>query len=182
MSDVSFFFSGWTPVVRIVVVGVAMYVALVAFLRTTGSRSLASMNAFDFVVTVAIGAAFGRSLTAESVALAEAVMAFALLLFLQFVVGWVQVRSRRFEDAITNPPALLYFRDGFLRGEMRNRRVTEDQLRGAVRKRGFGSLDDVEAIVLETTGEVSVVESVGDGSALGAMAGASERDSRGSEP
>lgn len=124
------------------------------------------MNAFDFIVTVAIGAAFGRSLTAKSVALAEAITAFALLLILQFVVGWVQLRSPRFERAITNPPSLLYFRDSFLREEMRNQRVTEDELRNAVRKHNGGSLSDVEAIVLETTGEVSVIETVGDGSAL----------------
>jgi len=40
MTDVTFFVSGWNPLVRIVVVGVAMYVALVFFLRISGSRTL----------------------------------------------------------------------------------------------------------------------------------------------
>lgn len=51
-------------------------------------------------------------------------------------------------------------------GTMRRQRVTEDELRGAVRKERTGSMDDVEALVFEPNGEVSVVTSVGDGSAL----------------
>jgi len=35
MTDVTYFFSGWDPLVRIVVVGVAMYVALVTMLRVS---------------------------------------------------------------------------------------------------------------------------------------------------
>jgi hypothetical protein len=83
MTDVTFFFSGWEPLVRIVIVGIAMYVALVVFLRISRSRTLSSMNAFDFIVTVAIGSAFGRALTAKAVALAETVVAFGLLVALQ---------------------------------------------------------------------------------------------------
>lgn len=167
MSSVDVFFTGWAPVLRILVVGVSMYAALVALFRLSGSRTLASMNAFDFIVTVAIGSAFGRALTARDVALAEALTAFVLLISLQYVVGWWRVRSDRFERLITNPPILLYYRDGFLRDAMRAEQVTEDEIRSAVRKEEFGSLDDVQAVILESNGEVSVVQSVGDGSAMG---------------
>ncbi|CAN5815308.1 hypothetical protein BH23GEM7_BH23GEM7_39940 [soil metagenome] len=79
MEPVTFFFGGWEPMLRIVVVGTLGYIALLLLLRLAGKRTLAQMNAFDFVVTVAIGASFGRILTARSVALAEAVAAFTLL-------------------------------------------------------------------------------------------------------
>lgn len=167
MSDVVYFFGGWDPVGRILVVGVLMYVALVVILRVSGSRSLASMNAFDFIVTVAIGAVFGRTLTAQGVALVESVTALALLVALQFVVAWLQTRWSFFMGIITNPPALLYYRGEFLRDALRRQRVTEAEVRGAVRKKQLGSMDEVEAVVLESSGEFSVIRSVGDGSALG---------------
>ena len=50
---------------------------------------------------------------------------------------------------------------------MRRQRVTEAEVRGAVRKRKFGSMDEVEAIVMEANGEISVIQSLGDRSALG---------------
>lgn len=70
-----------------------MFLALILILRISGSRSLASMNAFDFIITIAIGAAFGRSLTAKKVALAEAVIAFILLITLQMCVAWLQTHG-----------------------------------------------------------------------------------------
>lgn len=56
MEQVTFSFGEWEPVLRIVVVGTIAYAALVFIVRATGTRTLARMNSFDFIVTVAIGA------------------------------------------------------------------------------------------------------------------------------
>jgi len=162
-----FWFGGWRPLVRILVVGVSMYVALVVLLRVSGSRTLSTMSAFDFIVTVAIGSVFGRALTAKSVAFAEAVGAFALLVSLQYVVTRLKVRWPYFGRVVTNPPVLLYFRGRVLEDAMRRERVTVSELQTAVRKNDHDSLDDVEAVVLESSGEFSVVPSVDDPEAFG---------------
>lgn len=49
---------------------------------------------------------------------------------------------------------------------MRRQRVLESELRTAIREKKFGSLDEIEAVILESSGEFSVIESSGDGSAL----------------
>jgi uncharacterized membrane protein YcaP (DUF421 family) len=167
MSNLVYFFSGWDPIARLLVVGTLTYISLVLVLRISGSRTLASMNAFDFIVTVAIGAVFGRTVTAKGVALAEAVTALTLLVFLQFAVAWLQTRWSGIMGVITNPPALLYYRGEFLRDAMRTERVTEAEMHAAVRKKQLGSMAEVEAIVLESSGEFSIIQSLGDGTALG---------------
>lgn len=163
MNEVIYFFSSWDPLGRILVVGTAMYVALVVLLRISGSRTLATMNAFDFIVTVAVGSAFGRVLTAKSVALAEAVVAFALLVGLQYAVAWLQSHWPFFTEVVTNPPTLLFFQGEFLRDSMRRQRVTETDLRAAARKKQFASLEEIEAIVLESNGTFSVIGAERDG-------------------
>lgn len=174
MNSVTFFFGGWEPIARIVVVGTLAYAALVLLLRATGKRTLVQMNAFDFIVTVALGASFGRILTARSVALAEAVTAFLLLIFLQYAVTWLQIRSPRFARFVTAPPTLLLYRGRLLHGNLRHARVTEAELRTAIREHGAGSADQVEAVVLESDGSFAVVKAsqAGDGSALAGL----ERD------
>jgi uncharacterized membrane protein YcaP (DUF421 family) len=167
MSDVVYFYSGWEPIARVVIVGVLMYITLVVILRITGSRSLASMSAFDFIVTVAIGSAFGRAITAKGVALAEAVAAFLVLIMLQYLIASFQNRWSSFMGVVTNPPALLYFRGQYLRDAMRKQRVTEAELHAAIRKKQRGSMTDVEAVILESSGEFSVISSMGDHSAFG---------------
>ena len=165
---VNFFFDGWEPIVRILVVGTAGYVALVFLLRASGKRTLAQMNSFDFVITVALGATFGRMLTARSTPLVEAVTAFALLICLQFLVSSVQTRSRSFASLITAAPTLLYHRGQLQRSALRRVRLTEDEVRAAVRRQGAGSLEEVGAVVMESDGSLSVVMSshLGDGTAI----------------
>ena len=165
---VNFLFAGWEPVGRILLVGTLAYAALVVLLRVSGKRTLARMNSFDFVITVAIGATFGRILTTRSVPLVEAVTAFALLITLQYVVTSLQIRSRRFSRLVTAEPTLLLYQGQVLPEALRAERLTETELEGAVRKHGLGSLDEAAAVVLEADGRLSVIgpDSTGDGTVL----------------
>lgn len=158
MSQIGFFYNGWEPLARIVIVGTLAYLSLVLLLRISQKRSLAQLNAFDFIVTVALGASFGRVLTARQVALSEAITAFALLVTLQFLISWLQVRSKRFSHFVTAPPSLLYYQGRFLEREMRKERVTRDELHAVVMREGIGSLEGVAAIVLEANGKFAVVK------------------------
>jgi predicted outer membrane repeat protein len=165
---VNFFFDEWQPIVRILVVGTLAYAVLVLLMRASGKRTLAQMNSFDFVVTVAIGASFGRVLTARSIPLAEALTAFALLIALQYIVSTLQLHSARFRSLVTADPTLLYYRGELRTSALRGVRLTQAELRATVRQHGAGSLEEVAAIVMESDGTLSVIKSssFGDGGAL----------------
>lgn len=151
------FFESWGALGRIVVVGVLAYVALVAMLRISGNRSLSKMNAFDLVVTVALGSTLATVLLSTSTTLVEGVVALGLLLTLQFLVTWVSVRSSTLRRLVVAEPVLLLYRGTFLENAMRRQRVLEAEVRAAVRGQGIASLEEVEAVVLETDGSFSVV-------------------------
>jgi len=66
------FFSSGTTLIRTLVVGVLAYISLVLLLlRLSGRRTLSKMNAFDLVVTVALGSTFATILLNRDVSLAE---------------------------------------------------------------------------------------------------------------
>ena len=54
------FLDTWSALGRVALVGTIAFVVVVVLLRLSGKRTLAKMNAFDLVVTVALGSA-GRS-------------------------------------------------------------------------------------------------------------------------
>ena len=151
------FFDSWSGLLRVLVVGALAYVALVGLLRVTGKRTLAKMNAFDLVVTVALGSTLATVLLSKDVALAEGVLAFALLAGLQYVVAWLSVRSKPFRQLIKSEPRLLVSSGEILDGAMRDERVTRDEILSAARSSGYAGLEDIEAVVLETDGSFSVV-------------------------
>lgn len=151
------FFSSWYALLRVLLVGAAAYVALVFMLRVSGKRTLAKMNAFDLVVTVALGSTLATVLLSKDVALAEGLLAFATLIGLQFGVAWLSVRSAKVQELVKSEPALLFFEGRYLDGALRRERVAREEVRAAVRAAGVASLDDVTAVVLETDGTFSVV-------------------------
>ena len=63
------FFDSWTSLLKIVIVGSLAYIALVALLRTSGKRTLAQMNAFDLIVTVALGSMLATVVISKDTAL-----------------------------------------------------------------------------------------------------------------
>jgi uncharacterized membrane protein YcaP (DUF421 family) len=147
----------WPALLRTAIVGVLAYIGLVVLLRATGKRTLSKMNAFDFVVTVALGSTLATILLSGDVSLARGVLALALLASLQFAITWSSVRVRWLRRIVTGEPALVLHRGGFLPAALRRVRVTEDEVRAAVRSRGIADLREVHAVVLETDGSFSVI-------------------------
>ncbi|GGG69568.1 DUF421 domain-containing protein [Kocuria dechangensis] len=166
----------WPTLARIVLVGAAAYTVLVVILRASGKRTLGQLNAFDFVVTVSLGSTLATILLSADVSWAEGVTALGLLAGLQCLVAWISARWPRARGVFTAQPVLL-LAGGRIRHEaLRSNRLTESELRQAVRMQGAGDLSQVKAVVLETNGKLSVITTsqYGNGSALEDVHGAGE--------
>jgi uncharacterized membrane protein YcaP (DUF421 family) len=170
--DITFLFNDWEPVLRVFLMAIAGYVTLLVLLRISGQRTLSQMTSFDLVITVTIGSAFGRVITARQVALVEVVVAFATLILLQWLVANVWGKWPRVRRAVTPTPALLFYDGEVIEDEMRRTHLRESDLLAAVRKDGQGSLEDVQAILLEGNGALAVLtrDAFGDGSAVADVA------------
>jgi uncharacterized membrane protein YcaP (DUF421 family) len=151
-------FNNWSALLRVLVVGFLAYCILIFFLRISGKRTLSKMNAFDFVITVAIGSTLATVLLSKGVALVDGLMAFALLIFLQFAITWLSVRSNKFLRLIKAEPTLLYHQGNYLWSAMKMQRVNQVEILQAVRNQGIGSLENVQAVILETDGSFSVIQ------------------------
>ncbi|MQM26871.1 DUF421 domain-containing protein [Glycomyces albidus] len=168
------FFDSWGGLLRVAVIGACAYVSLVVVLRLSGKRTLGKMNAFDLVVTVALGSTLATVLLSSEVALAEGVLALAVLVGLQLAVAWISVRSQRFRAAVKSRPTLLAWQGRLRDRALREQRVSRAEVLQAVRSKGLGGLDQVTAVVLETDGTFSVIPaaSAGNLGALGDVPGA----------
>jgi uncharacterized membrane protein YcaP (DUF421 family) len=163
-------FDSWAGLGRVLLVGTLAYAALVLLLRLSGKRTLTMLNAFDLVVTVALGSTLATVLLSKSVALVEGVLALALLIGLQFAITWTSVRSQRFESFVKADPTLLVHRGRFLEGAMRAERITREEILAAVRTSGSAEIAEIPAVVLETDGSISVIPSPGTDRSAGALA------------
>ncbi len=152
------FFSGWLPIARVLVVGSCGYVFLIFVLRIVGPRTLAKTNLFDFIILVSIGSVYGRILTATDVTLVEACVAYALVVFMHYAVSWLRMRSAWVSSLLDAEAVLLFYQGNYLRAAMNRARVKPAEIQASVREKGLGSMDRVEAVVLEANGELSIIE------------------------
>jgi uncharacterized membrane protein YcaP (DUF421 family) len=150
-------FEGWEPIARTLLLGAVAYIAVVALIRLSGKRTVSKMNAFDLIVTVALGSTLATILLSPDVALLQGVAALALLIALQRVVTFLTVRYGWARRLVKAKPTMVFHRGEFLRGAMRDTRLTEDELLSAMRSQGVAAIEDVEAVVLETDGGISVL-------------------------
>ena len=150
-------FDSWSDVLRVLLVGPASYAALVLVLRTSGKRTLAKLNAFDLIVTVALGSTLATIFLSKDVSWGEGVVALAVLVLLQLVVAGLTSRVPAARSVLTSRPTLI-FEDGHpIPDALRRQRLSEAEVWQAIRGTGVGDLAAVAAVVLEADGTLSVI-------------------------
>jgi uncharacterized membrane protein YcaP (DUF421 family) len=152
------FFDDWFGLLRVLIIGVFAYGALIFLLLASGKRTLSKWNSFDFVVTIALGSTLATVIVSKDVSFAEGVFALGLLIGLQFVITWLSVRFDWAENLVKAKPTLLFDKGGFLLEPMKRQRIAEAEVRMAIRAAGVAAVEEIEAVVLETDGSFSVIK------------------------
>lgn len=156
------FFSDWQSILRIFIISIAAYLALVFILRISGKRTLSKMNAFDLIVTIALGSTLATVILNKNVSLSEGVLAFTLLVLLQYVITYWSARNKQISQLVKSAPTLIAYNGELLKKNMLSERIDEDEVWAALRKKGYSSLADTDAIVLETDGSLTVIKQIKD--------------------
>ena len=155
-----FFFDSWESIIRSFVITILAYFSLIILLRISGKRTLSKMNAFDFIITIAFGSSLATVALNKQVTLADGALVFALLILLQYCITWTSVRIPKMKKLITSQPTLLFYKGEFLNEAIKNERITQEELFLAAREKGVTEMQKIDAIVLETNGELTVIPKI----------------------
>lgn len=147
----------WRAIGLVIVSTVAVWVSLVAFTRVAGLRSFSKMSGFDFAVTVAIGSLLATVLLTEDPPLVQGVVGLATLFAVQMGAAHARRRFSTVRGLVDNEPVLLMRGTEILEGNLSRAGVTRADLFGKLREANVTRLEQVRAVVLETTGDVSVL-------------------------
>jgi uncharacterized membrane protein YcaP (DUF421 family) len=150
-------FKDWNSLWHIAVCAIISYLALFLFIRISGKRTLAKLNAFDFVVTVTLGSTLSSMILAK-VTIAEGSVALLVIIGLQYLLAWLAKSSSIMEKVINSSPTLLYYKGKFLKDAMRKEVITEAEIYAQVREYRIYRMEDVMAVVMELDGKITVVK------------------------
>ncbi|MEE4154186.1 MAG: YetF domain-containing protein [Erythrobacter sp.] len=127
-------------------------------IRLQGLRTLSKITNFDFVTTVAFGSLLaGASQASDLGAFLQALAAMLGLILAQAALSITRRRSDKVAHVLGNEPSLI-MRDGEFREEaLKAANFRREDIIAKLRENNVLRLADVRAVVLETTGDVSVL-------------------------
>ncbi len=136
---------------------IIMYLSILFFTRVFGLKSFAKMTGFDFLNTIAIGNLLAMSVATSNPTLLTGILLIGILYLINFTITYFQFKSQKVRDLTDNSPLLLMKEGNFLDDNLRKSKITKAELRGKLREANVLSLAKVRAVVLETTGDISVI-------------------------
>lgn len=149
------FTTTWSDVFRIVLSTAGIYAAVIVIVRVNGLRSLSKMSSFDFVMSVAVGSVVAGTLLGRSTSLVDGTIGLLSLFLFQHLVA--RARNAGAQPVLDNSPVVLMVGERMLDDVLERTRVTHDDVRGKLREANVIDLSEVHVVVLESTGDISVL-------------------------
>jgi uncharacterized membrane protein YcaP (DUF421 family) len=142
----------------IVLRAIAAYVFIVFLMRVVGKRELSSMEPSDIVLLVVIGDLVQNGVTQSDYSVTGVVLAAGTIGLLATFTAYLTYRSKRIRNLVEGEPVIVVQDGKTIDRNLRNERLTIDELMEQARLQQIDSLDRVKWAVLETNGSVSFIE------------------------
>ena len=144
------------PLLQTLLSCLIIFFIIIALTRLIGLRSFAKFSAYDFAFTVAIGSIISSTLTSTTTIVHGSVAIFGLLITAG-IISHFQKQSPKLSQVIANAPLLLMEGNDILEENMKYARIEKKQLIAKLREANVLNFDQVQAVILESTGDISVL-------------------------
>ncbi len=145
------------PVLEKVIRSAVVYLFLLGAFRLAGKRQLGQMTAFDLVVLLVISNVVQNALIGNDNSLGGGLLGAAVILLLNALVAWLTFRYKRVERLVEHAPTILAKHGRIVWENLRRERLSLPEFRAALRREGIVSLRDVQYVILEEDGHLSVI-------------------------
>lgn len=139
-----------------------IYCVMITVTRISGLRTFAKFTSIDFASTITIGSILASVIMNEGQSLVKGGMALAFVIAFQSIYSYYLRKSKVFEKLFTNCPVLLMENGHILYENLADANMSEQSLIAKLREANVIQMSEVKAVVLEATGDVSVLHGSGD--------------------
>jgi uncharacterized membrane protein YcaP (DUF421 family) len=146
----------WWQLGFVAIKAALLFAVAVVGLRLSARRTLAELSVFDFVTAVAVGAVVGRVPNSSTTSFAAGAVTLAVVLVTHRLLGTARIMSR-LGRVLDHRPAILVH-DGRIDAKaLRRTQLTADDVASMLRSRGVLDLGEVEYVIFEPGGALSIV-------------------------
>lgn len=133
-----------------------MFLVIIIGLRFLGKRGVKQLSVFELVVIIGLGSAAGDPMFYKEVGILSSVIVFVVIIALYAVLTYFLGKSKKFENLLEGKPVCLVKNGVFSVESFKKENLGSDEFFAELRLRGVSHLGQVETVIEETSGEVSV--------------------------
>lgn len=135
----------------------AIFVVMIIITRVAGLRTFAKMSSLDFASTIALGTILSTVIMNEGQSLLKGGVAIAAIVAFQFLFSFLIRKADIFSKLFTNSPLLLMKDGQFIEENLSSANVAKSDAIAKLREANVIQLSEVKAMIMESTGDISVL-------------------------
>ncbi len=135
-----------------------LYFIVILAVRLMGKKQIGELQPSELVITILISELASVPIQDKNQPLVVAILQIFTLVCLELIVSLVTLKSVRMRSVLFGRPSVLIYKGKFRQNVMEHSRVTVDDIMEVMRNNGVLDIDEVDYAILETNGQLSIIE------------------------
>ena len=137
---------------------IILYIIVLIVMRLMGKREIGQLQPFELVISIMIADLASTPMTDVGTPITNGIIPILGLLVMHLVISVINMKSIRGREIICGRPTILIYRGKIDEKALKKERFTINELEERIRGSNVYSLGDVEYAILETSGQVTVIQ------------------------
>lgn len=137
---------------------IVLYIIVLVVMRLMGKREIGQLQPFELAIAIMIADLASIPMTDTGIPLSNGIVPILGLLVMHLIISVINIKSIKAREIICGKPRILIYRGKIDETALIKERFTVNELQERLRDKNIVSIGDVEYAILETSGQVTVIE------------------------
>lgn len=137
---------------------IILYIIVLIVMRLMGKREIGQLQPFELAISIMIADLASVPMTELGIPITNGIIPILGLLVMHMLISIINMKSLKMRTIMSGQPSLLIYRGKIDEKILRKERLTLNELEEKLRSNNVFNLGDVEYAILETNGEVTVIQ------------------------
>ena len=142
---------------QIIIRTLILYIFILIVMRVMGKRQLGELELSELVTTLLFSEIATTPITSPSTSLMDAIIPITIIALLEIILSFIMIKFPKIKRMLTSGPSLIIQKGKINKKEMLKSRITIDELISQIRQCGVYDLRDVDYVILEENGKMTVI-------------------------
>ncbi len=137
---------------------IVLYLIVLIVMRAMGKREIGQLQPFELAISIMIADLASIPMTETGIPITNGIIPILGLLVMHLIISIVNLKSIKLREIICGKPRILIYRGKIDEKALKKERFTINELQERLRGNNIMNLGDVEFAILETNGEITVIQ------------------------